>query len=73
MIKEKRDCLEGTTEGNVGWGMINMDSELVTPSLSHTLGPGLGKVLNSYSKPLKTVTTPLLNSTTPLQSATERG
>ena len=26
-----------------------MDSELVTPSLSHTLGPGLGKVLNSYS------------------------
>ncbi len=45
---QSMDFLEGTTEGGVEWRMLNKDSELITSSLTRTLGPGLQEVLSPY-------------------------
>ena len=46
--KGSLDFLEGVTEETVEWRMLNMDSELVTASLSRTIGPGLHSTLNPH-------------------------
>ena len=43
--EQSLEFLEATTDGVVEWNMLNMDSELSTPSLSHAIGPGVRSVL----------------------------
>ena len=46
--KGSLDFLESVTDGIVEWEMLNMDSELVTSSLSHTIGPGVHSTLRPH-------------------------
>ncbi len=46
--KGSLDFLEGVTEETVEWRMLNMDSELVTASLSRTIGPGIHSTLDPH-------------------------
>ena len=46
--KDSLDFLEGVTEEVVEWRMLNMDSELVTSSLSRTIGPGIHSTLSPH-------------------------
>ena len=46
--KQSLDFLEGATDGVVEWRMLNMDSELVTSSLSRTIGPGMHSTLSPH-------------------------
>ncbi len=50
MVQKKGslDFLEGVTEETVEWRMLNMDSELVTASLSRTIGPGIHSTLDPH-------------------------
>ena len=47
-MKGSQDFLEGTTDEIVEWRMLNMDSELITASLSRTIGPGIHSTLSPY-------------------------
>ena len=46
--KGSLDFLEGVTEEVVEWRMLNMNSELVTSSLSRTIGPGIHSTLSPH-------------------------
>ena len=46
--KDSLDFLESVTDGIVEWRMLNMNSELVTASLSRTIGPGIHSTLNPH-------------------------
>ena len=46
--KGSLDFLESVTDGIVEWRMLNMNSELVTASLSRTIGPGIHSTLNPH-------------------------
>ena len=46
--KGSQDFLEGTTDEVVEWRMLNMDSELITASLSRTIGPGIHSTLSPH-------------------------
>ena len=48
--RQSIDFFEGSTDGGVDWRMLNMDAELITSSLSSTIGPGLRNVLNPHWK-----------------------
>ena len=46
--KGSLDFLESVTDGIVEWRMLNMNSELVTASLSRTIGPGIHNTLSPH-------------------------
>ena len=46
--KDSLDFLESVTDGIVEWRMLNMNSELVTASLSRTIGPGIHSTLSPH-------------------------
>ena len=46
--KDSQDFLESVTDEVVEWRMLNMDSELITASLSRTIGPGIHSTLSPH-------------------------